>query len=236
MDTILITGANRGIGLAMAREFLAGGWHVLATARQPEKAAELNALKREHEARLDILPLDVCDAATIERLPARVASCCERLDVLVHNAAVFPEEGNERFEQYRPEWFEEAFRVNVAGVVRVTQALLPQVRKGHRPRIVILSSSAGSVTTRDHGGYLAYSASKAALNLLARGLAADLKDAGIIVTPVCPGWVKTGMGGPNAEIEPEESAAMLFGTITRLRPEDSGEILGPDGGRDKYRW
>ncbi|MEM1059775.1 MAG: SDR family oxidoreductase [Verrucomicrobiota bacterium] len=236
MDTILITGANRGVGLALATKFLEEGWHVLATAREPEHATELAALGRAEGSRLDILPLDVTAPESVERLPARVAACSERLDVLVNNAGVFPEEGRERFEQYRPEWFEQALSVNVVGTVRVTQALLPTLRKGRRPRIVMMSSGAATITTKEDNTKLAYAVSKAGLNMLARGLAADLREEGITVTPVSPGWVKTEMGGENAKLEPAESAAGLFGTITGLKPEDAGVFLGPDGRRDTYKW
>lgn len=236
MPTILITGANRGIGLSLTEKLLTEDWRVLATAREPESAVGLHELKRRHPHRLDVLPLDVTSLESLRRLPARVAAVTDQLDVLVNNAGVFPEEGDEHFVEMKPEWFEEAYHVNVVGSVRVTQALLPLLKRGDRPRLVLMSSGAGSVTTKDDHTKLAYACSKAALNMLARGLAADLKRDGVIVNPVSPGWVQTQMGGPNATITPEESARMLGQTLANLTLEDTGLFLGPDGSKTSYPW
>lgn len=236
MPTILITGANRGIGLALTEKFLTEGWHVLATAREPEHATDLHALAASSGHRLDILPLDVANPESTDRLAARVAGVTTQLDVLVNNAGLFPEEGDEHFIQMKPEWFEQAYAVNVVGSVRVTQALLPLLRRGDHPRLILMSSGAGSVTKKADHTKLAYACSKTAVNMLARGLAADLKDDGVIVIPLCPGWVKTPMGGPNAKITTEESAQMIFGTLTSLTMEQSGQIIGPDGSQTTYQW
>ncbi len=159
-----------------------------------------------------------------------------RLDVLVNNAAIFCGEGDETLETLDLNWFAESIETNVAGVARVSRTFLPNLRRSDFARIVNISSGAGSISEKEDSSYYPYAVSKAALNMLTRGMAAELRPEQIIVTPISPGWVKTDMGGENAEITTEESAAALFETITHLRAEQSGEFLGRDGMSDGYSW
>lgn len=152
--------------------------------------------------------------------------------MLVNNAAVFPGEGNEAFEAIDPEWFREAFDCNVLGPARVTREFLCLLRNTPGARVINISSGAGSISEKEDNLYDPYSVSKAALNMLTRGLAAEFRD--LIVTALSPGWVRTDMGGENAPLTPQDSARSLFRTITSLQIAQSGMFLGRDG--EAYAW
>jgi len=235
-QTILITGANRGIGLALTTELLKGGHSVLATARDMSKAGELTKLHEKHPEGLHILDMDVTSPESIKRAASHVTGISARLDALVNNAAVFPEEGDESIFDMKAEHFREAFETNVIGVIEVTRAFVPLLEKGSNPRIVNISSGAGSVTAKDDYGYYAYAASKAALNMVTRGLAAEFRPRGICVVAMTPGWVKTEMGGENAPLTPEQSARAIARTITSLTMEKTSLFLERTGDEVKYGW
>jgi NAD(P)-dependent dehydrogenase (short-subunit alcohol dehydrogenase family) len=235
-QTILITGANRGIGLALTAELLKGGHRVLAGTRNPAKAADLEKLRAEHGESLEVLELDVTSQESATAAAARAGTLTAGVDVLVNNAAVFPEEGDESIFDMKLEHFREAFETNVIGVIRVTREFVPLLEKGKDPRIVNISSGAASVTAKDDYGYYAYAASKAALNMVTRGLAAEFRPRGICVVAMTPGWVKTEMGGPDAPLKPEESARAIARTITSLTMEKTSLFLERTGGEVKYGW
>jgi NAD(P)-dependent dehydrogenase (short-subunit alcohol dehydrogenase family) len=178
------------------------------------------------------LALDVCDESTI----AEAAKVLEGLplDVLVNNAAIFPGEGHESFEQVDLNWFNQAFDANVVGVARVTRAFLPQLKRSAHARIANISSGVGSISEKEDFDYYPYSVSKAALNMLTRALAAEYRSRDIVITAIGPGWVKTRMGGPSAPLTPQQSARSLFKTITALTMKQSGKFLGRDG--EPYAW
>jgi len=231
---VLITGCNRGIGLGLAQVFAAEDWHVFATARPPTSPT-LQELARGNAA-VSMIPMNVTDPGSIEEAVGIFKSECGQLDILINNAAVFPGEGSERLEELDPGWFLEAFEVNVGGVVLVTRAFLPFLRKSKHPRVVNISSGAGSIAEKTDASYYPYSVSKAALNMLSRTMAADLAEDGIVVVPISPGWVQTEMGGPNATITVEQSATSLFRTICGLSKKESGQFLGPNGPSPAYVW
>jgi NAD(P)-dependent dehydrogenase (short-subunit alcohol dehydrogenase family) len=158
------------------------------------------------------------------------------LDALVNNAGVFPEEGNERLEDLPLALFEEAFSVNVVGVARVTRAFLPLLGAAVHPRVVNISSLAGSIARKEDARHYCYSASKAALNMLTRTMAAELHPRGITVVAVTPGWVRTELGGPQAPLSAEESARSLGRTIERISPQDAGHFFDRDGSRGTVAW
>ncbi len=232
--TILVTGANRGIGLALSIAFAKAAWAVFAGARNPGTPALENAARAFSNLRP--VALDVLDDVTVGHAADLVARGAGSLDVLVNNAAIFPGDGDERLEDLDLDWFNEAVATNVTGVARVTRAFLPALRRGARPRIVNISSGAGSISDKDDHKYYPYSVSKAGLNMLTRAMAAEFRPEGIIVAAISPGWVKTEMGGENATIGADESAASLLATIGRLTPEDSGTFMGRDGGTADYAW
>ncbi len=223
---VLITGASRGIGRGLAKKFAAEGWTVLAAARRTSEVP-LDPL-------IQAIPLDVLSDDSVNQAAATIAAGYSHIDVLVNNAAVFPGEGDERLEDVRLEWFEEAFATNVVGVARVTRAFLPLLRKSAAARIINISSGAGTISDKTDSAYYPYSVSKAALNMLTRAMAAEYRDEKIPVYALSPGWVKTEMGGPGAPLTVEESAESLFRTMTRLNLEQSGGFFGRDG--EIYPW
>jgi len=235
-QTILITGANRGIGFALATELLKGGHQVLAAARSPAKAVDLAKLRAGNEASLAVLELNVNSEKSVAAAAEKVRALSGGLDVLVNNAAVFPEEGDESIFGMKLEHFREAYETNVLGVIRVTRAFVPLLEKGKDPRIVNISSGAGSIAAKDDYRYYAYAASKAALNMVTRGLAAEFRPRGICVVAMTPGWVKTEMGGPNAPLAPAESARAIARTITKLTMDKSSLFLERTGGEVEYGW
>ncbi|MGC1480080.1 MAG: SDR family oxidoreductase [Chthoniobacterales bacterium] len=232
MKTVLITGANRGIGHALAIAFASADWRVLAGARHLDTPAMSAAAKRF--SNFEPVEIDVLDDSTVAR--AALALEDDALDVLVNNAAIFPGDGDETLESLDLNWFAESVETNVAGVARVSRAFLPALRRSDHPRIVNVSSGAGSIADKADYSYYPYSVSKAALNMLTRAMAAEFASENIIVTAISPGWVKTEMGGPNAEISAEESASSLFETITTLAKDRSGCFLGRHGRPEGYRW
>ncbi|PPB81102.1 NAD(P)-dependent dehydrogenase (short-subunit alcohol dehydrogenase family) [Albidovulum inexpectatum] len=200
---VLITGANRGIGKALADAARARGDIVTGTARRPAD---------------DLLPLDVTDAASVRALADRLSG--QPIDLLVCNAGVYPDKGHRLEDGYGPEVWAEAFAVNVTGVFLTIRALLPNVEQA-RGKIAILSSIMASDANAPGGSY-AYRASKAAALNLGRNLAVDLAPRGISVGIYHPGWVRTEMGGPQAQVEPEEAARGLLGRFDALGPNTSG--------------
>ena len=215
----LVTGANRGIGLAVTRALAATGMRVLLGARDAERGrAAAQALGREG---LDVIAreLDVTDEDSVERVAAGLHAEVGRLDVLVNNAAVYPP-GRPR--DVAPALVHETLEVNALGPWRMAQAAVPLMLAGRYGRIVNVSSEAGSLAGMG-ASMPAYNVSKAALNAVTRVLAADLRGTGILVNSVCPGWVRSDMGGPNARRSLEEGAD----TIVWLATLPDG---GPSGG------
>jgi NAD(P)-dependent dehydrogenase (short-subunit alcohol dehydrogenase family) len=209
--TVLITGANRGIGAALATAARARGDTVIGTARA---------------AAYPLLPLDVTDPQAHGRLAAALAG--RPIDVLVCNAGIYADRSERTETGYPAEMWAETFAVNVTGVFLTVQALLPNLRAGRNGKIAIISSQMAS-TTRAPGGSYIYRASKAAVLNLGRNLATDLKATGISVGIYHPGWVRTDMGGPGAEIDVDAAASGLLGRIDALSLATTGCFEGWDG-------
>lgn len=203
MPTTLITGANRGIGLALVREFQSKGHTVIATARDPASAKDLTATGAELQA------LDVSDASSIAALVAAMKG--RPIDILVNNAGVGDQADLTGLDYDR---FEEVLRVNTIAPIRVLNALTPNLVAGKEKIAASLSSQMGSIanTTRSLG--IAYRVSKAGLNMGLRAAAPSLAEQGITLLALHPGWVKTDMGGDSAPVEPADSAAGLYKVIT----------------------
>lgn len=232
MDRILISGANRGIGLEFVRQWLQrGDVRVFATARRPQQAEALNALAG---ARLTVLPMDVGDPASVSAAVAEVTAAVDSLDLLVNNAAIKPPDAEQRLATLDADSMLQTLRVNVLGALLLARECAPLLRKGRRPRLVNISSGMGSLTRKQSGGQYAYCSSKAALNMLTRGLAADLGPSGVIVCSLHPGWVRTDMGGPQAALSTAESVRALLRVIDSLNAADNGGYLDP--GRQTIPW
>lgn len=231
---ILITGASRGIGLALAITFAKAEWTVFAGARHPRTPVLWNAGQEFPD--LHPIELDVTDDHSVQRAFMSVSAGIDTLDVVVNNAAIFPGDGHERLLELDLNWFAEAVEVNVTGVARVTRTFLPLLRRAERPRVANISSGAGSISSKDDYDYYAYSVSKAGLNMLTRAMSAEFSPEGIAVTAISPGWVRTDMGGAEAPLSPEQSARSLYATISRLTLADTGRFYGRDGASDDYAW
>ncbi len=228
--TVLTTGASRGLGLEFCRQWLARGARVLALARDPKGSAGLQALAREHGARLVPVPCDVADDTSVDAAAAAVAAATDHLDVAVQNAGTYGRHGGTLAELDMDE-VRRVLEVNALGPLRVARALLPLLERGRQPRLAAITSLMGSIGDNSSGGSWAYRMSKAALNMAWRNLAHELAPRGITCAVLHPGWVRTGMGGPGAPLTPEESVAGMLRVLDALGPEDSGAFLAWDGRR-----
>ncbi|WP_342078369.1 SDR family oxidoreductase [Yoonia sp. SS1-5] len=215
--TVLITGANRGIGKALAENYAARGTHVIGTARTPSDDKHL--------------PLDVTIPASHQALATTLGDA--PLDLLICNAGIYPDKGQPLDDGYPADMWADAFATNVTGVFLTVQHLLPHLARGQTPRIAIISSQMASHTRAPGGSYI-YRASKAAVLNLGRNLAADLKPRGIAVGIYHPGWVQTDMGGQTAEITVAEAAAGLVARCDALSLDSTGCFETWDGRAHPY--
>ncbi len=227
MRHCLVTGANRGLGLEFARQLLARGDHVVATARQPGRATALNALAGEHPGRLHVLPLDVASGRSREELLRELPLVLEdrRLGLVVNNAGVL--RGGERFGQVAEADLETSVRTNALGPFLLVQALAGLLADGGV--VANMSSEIGSIALRRQFRTPSYAMGKAAQNMGTALLAQALQPRGIRVVALHPGWVRTDMGGERAPALPAEAVAALLAVLDRLGPADSGLFLDPEG-------
>ncbi len=229
IQNILITGANRGIGLALVEQYLSqSDTRVYATCRNPEGAVALNALAQADPENLQILQLDVNDEASIERAVNAIAGEIDSLDVLINNAGISGGDGARDMGQLSAAEVATVVTTNAVAPLIVTQCCRELLQNGDNPRAVMISSGLGSLA-RAGGNAYAYRMSKAAMNMAARVLAFDDAMAGITSVTLAPGWVRTDMGGPSANLAPEESARALLGVIERLVAADNGRFYRYDG-------
>jgi NAD(P)-dependent dehydrogenase (short-subunit alcohol dehydrogenase family) len=217
--TVLVTGANRGLGLEFARQYKETGWTVIATARNPESATDLNALG------VRVMQLDVTDPKSVAALAVDLNGAS--IDLLINNAGIFPRSGSLAETDF--EDVARTYEVNTIGPMRVTRALLPNLRSGEMKTVVSITSGLGSIADNTGGRFYGYRESKAALNMFTRSLAAELRDEGFTCVVISPGWVQTDMGGPNANLTPEESIAGMRVVIANLTPANTGAYWNYDG-------
>ena len=222
-----ITGANRGIGLEFVRQLVARGDHIFATCRQPDQATALIELQEQYADLITIVPLDVSDPRSIEQSFGMVRTYTDTLDLLVNNAATAQDDG--KLGSLDLKTMQTILTINSIAPMLVIQQYLDLIKAGNNPKIINLSSGAGSLTRRNTLSAYSYSASKTALNMYTRNLVHALKDSGIIVVAISPGWVKTDMGGPNAQISVEVSIANMVTVIDSLTLADSGGFLSYTG-------
>jgi NAD(P)-dependent dehydrogenase (short-subunit alcohol dehydrogenase family) len=224
---VLVTGANRGIGLEFARQLAARGDRVFATARDVNRATDLQKLAKQHgDGRVTIIPLDVDSADSIRAADDAVRKETDALDLLINNAGVYAARvtaGGEPAEKLGELNFDDALKVlrtNAVAPLMLTQALLPLLKRGEDPKVVSITSGYGSVADNTGFPYY-YGASKAALNMFMRSFAADAAARGIVTIVMSPGWVQTDMGGKNAPITPEQSVAGMLKVIDGLTTADN---------------
>lgn len=221
--TVLITGANRGIGLEFAKQYAADGWLVLACCRQPQSAVVLQALAAAHP-NVRILPLDVSDFKQIDALSATLHST--PIDVLLNNSGVYPESS---FGDSDAAAWTHAFKVNTMAPLKMAEAFVQNITKSQLKKIATLSSKMGSIDDNGSGNEYIYRSSKTAVNMVMKSLSIDLKPYGISVVTLHPGWVRTEMGGPNGLIDAPESAAGMRKVIAQLSLSNSGKFIAYDG-------
>lgn len=224
MPTALITGANRGIGLALATQYAdRSGAHVIGVTRDAKESHDLHALARRSNGRVTVLEADVADAASIEGLARDVGDA--NIDLLINNAGVG---GFGDFGEITAQELSDVFRVNAFAPLLVTQALRARLAPGGK--VVNITSVLGSIeNARGEASYLTYGMSKAALNMFTVKLAEALREDGIAVLALHPGWVQTRMGGSGAAIDVETSAAGMLRVIDALDTGHSGTYLAYDG-------
>ncbi len=227
----LVTGANRGIGLELVRQLCNRGDDVRACARNPADARDLGALAGD---RVQLHRLDVTDAASVRALATELGSAA--IDVVFNVAGVYGADDQSLAAMADLAMADVArtYEVNAIGALRVVVALLPHVRRGAKKKLVHVTSGMGSISDNASGGNYAYRMSKAALNMMSRSLAADLRGEGIMSVVINPGWVQTDMGGRGAPTPVEDSVRGILREIDRATLAESGEFLNWKGNR--YAW
>ncbi len=221
MPNVLITGANRGLGLALAEAFASRhDTRVLATTRDTASASDLHAAARRCDDRIEVIEVDVASGTSIAALAQSLAARDIMLDLLVNNAGTASWTS---FGEIDEATSAEIMRVNALGPVLVTQALIGRVRDGGK--IVNITSILGSIERASSSRGLVYSMSKAALNMFSKILAIELRDRGIAVLAMHPGWVRTRMGGDEAPLDAAQSVVGMATVIDGLTLEMSGRYL-----------
>ncbi|HEY8354791.1 MAG TPA: SDR family oxidoreductase [Methylophilaceae bacterium] len=222
--TVLITGANRGLGLEFVRQYAEDGWQVLACCRWPEEAQALRALAERHADLVEVHRLDVADFEEIDALALILQG--RPIDVLINNAGVYPQG---EFGSIDYEAWAEAFHVNTMAPMKMIEAFVGHVEASRLKKIVTLSSKMGSIDDNTSGGSYIYRSTKTAVNMVMKSLSIDLRPRGIASAILHPGWVRTDMGGPNGLIDAPESVAGLRRVIDGLTVENSGRFIAYDG-------
>lgn len=228
MNTIFITGANRGIGLELTKQLAKEGNKILAGCRNLKGADELRILQKDFE-HVHIIELAVDDEESVDRCFKKLSEKNQKIDLLFNNAGIidWSDLNAVTFDS-----LEKVYRTNLIGALLVMRASVPCLRKSEQPLVVNLSSRLGSISLRGNtqlGGAIAYQCSKAALNMLTKQSAIDLSALGIRVLSMSPGWVRTEMGGSEAKYEVDESVRSMLQALRKLQPGDSGIFLGEDG-------
>ncbi|CAG1769672.1 C-factor [uncultured bacterium] len=226
MQTVLITGANRGLGLEFCQQYANAGYKVFACCRNPNHATELENLAKQYSL-FSIHALDVTDFNQVDELASVLKD--ETIDVLLSNAGIYGDQSEHRFGALNYDNWIETLRINTLAPVKLAEAFLPQLLKSQQPKIVAITSLMGSMTDNSSGGSICYRSSKAALNAAMKSLSIDLKARNIAVLIMHPGWVKTDMGGMNAPTSVEESISGMRRVIADFKLSDTGSFLNYRG-------
>jgi NAD(P)-dependent dehydrogenase (short-subunit alcohol dehydrogenase family) len=227
MNSVLVTGSNRGLGLQWARQYTSEGWRVYAGCRFPEQADDLQRLAAAN-ASLSIHRLDVTRADEARQMAADLADAS--LDLLINNAGIYRERwGQDRLGRIDYGDWQDTFAVNVLGAMRVSEALIDNLARSDKRLIVAIGSHMGSIADITSPNDYAYRSSKAALNASMKGLSLEVAKRGIGVLLLHPGWVRTRMGGEDAPLRVEESVSGMRRLIERYKPRQSGRFYRYDG-------
>lgn len=224
-ETILITGASRGLGLEFTRQFAEEGWHVIATCRNPHNAVILKSLQQENK-KIDIYPLDVVDDNAITVLAEHLRS--RPIDILLNNAGIIGPSGA-HFGHVETNSWQYVFSVNTIAPLMMAQAFISHLLQGKKKIIACMSSTMASFAENTEGGRYPYRTSKVALNMIVKSMSIDLKEKNVISVALSPGWTSTDMGGEEAPMTPALSVSYLKKLMTNLTLKHSGKFLSFDG-------
>jgi NAD(P)-dependent dehydrogenase (short-subunit alcohol dehydrogenase family) len=228
MSTVLITGANRGLGLEFARQYGADGWDVVATSRDPQKSEDLQQLQKKNH-KVSLPALDVTNGKSVAALAHALGG--RAIDLLILNSAIYTRKGNRIGEIDYDAW-REANETNLMGAVRVAEALLENVAASKRKQIAAISTGMGSMqalnSTIGFGAVYQYRTSKAGLNMAMSILAKEMEPRGVSVVIFDPGWVQTDMGGANAALTPQESIGGMRTVLAGDPMSLTGKFIGYD--------
>jgi len=226
MATVLITGANRGLGLEFCRQYAEDGWSVIACCRKPEQAFASIKLAGQYPV-IQVEALDVADFGQIDTVSRKLSD--KSIDVLINNAGVYGDTQQNRFGRLDYQAWMDTLQVNTQAPVKMAEAFLSHIKAGEKKLIVNISSLMGSIADNDSGGSILYRSSKAALNAAMKSLAIDLAHQSVGVLIFHPGWVKTDMGGPNALINADASVSGMRRVIDNFSLDQSGRFVKYDG-------
>ncbi|QUN04438.1 SDR family oxidoreductase [Shewanella yunxiaonensis] len=224
MPQLLITGANRGIGLALTELYLAAGWDVVACCRDPAQADDLLYLISDNPG-LEVYQLDVTDYDALSDLAHELSD--RPIDLLINNAGYYGPNAVLLGDIPVDEW-RKVMEINAIAPIKVTEAFLPNLRLA-KGTVANISSKMGSIEDNQSGGGYLYRSSKAALNAASKSLALDLAADGIKAVVLHPGWVRTDMGGPHGLIDADTSAQGIKSLLEQLQPQDSGKFFDYQG-------
>lgn len=224
--TILITGANRGLGLEFTRQYAQSDWQVIAACRDPQTAVELKVLA-QHYANIQIETLDVAEFSQIDSLATKLAD--SSIDILLNNAGVYGDKSGHGFGNLDYITWQQTLLINTIAPLKMAEAFMPQVLRSQQKLIVAISSLMGSLADNSSGGSYLYRSSKAGLNAAMKSLALDSHKQGVGVLIFHPGWVKTDMGGQNALLEVEQSITGMREIMNNFSLEQTGSFIRFDG-------
>ena len=234
---VLVTGANRGLGLALTRAYLDRGERVAATCRHLGKAVELQRLKETYRDDLILLRADVSLGRSVAAAAEDAALHLPRLDVLINNAGVAPGKPDQPLEGLELAQVRDAMDTNALGALRTTRSFLPLLLKSRQPRVINVSSGAASLSNNpiEQPNY-AYCGSKAALNMFTRIMAREFRPQELCIVAMTPGWVRTDMGGEAAELDAGSVAGEMLESIDNLTIEQTSLFLDRHGKESEYAW
>ena len=220
--TVLITGANRGLGLEFVRQYAIDNYEVIACSRKINKKDDLHKLQVKFK-NISIYKLDVANFSSIDQFAKSLKS---PIDILINNAGVYPDSSIDHINY--DTWLE-AFKINTLVAFKMTKAFLPHLKKSHLKKVASLTSKMGSIDDNSGGGEYLYRSSKTALNMVMKSLSIDLKPYDLALITLHPGWVRTDMGGPNGLIDADESVTGMKRQIDKLSIKTSGQFIAYDG-------
>ena len=226
MKTVLVTGANRGLGFEFCLQYAQAGWQVFAACRDPQKAQDLNRIAEQYKS-IQVVTLDVSQHDQIDSLALKFMG--EPLDLLISNAGVYGDSVGQGFGAINYSDWRDTLEINVMSAIKLAEAFREPLAKSEQGLFVAISSLMGSIADNNSGGSLLYRSSKAALNAAMKSLSFDIKSSGIGVLIFHPGWVRTDMGGPNGLCDAPESIAGMRQQIEQFEMQQTGQFIKYDG-------